>query len=157
MPTLGMHITCPRIVDNWRQALRNHPDQHFVQYLLEGLISGFHIGFNREQCCTSSTDNMRSALDNPQIVEDYLRAELAASQIIGSFPPHLQVFEQAQVSRFSIIPKCNQTSKWWLILDLSSRYEHDGVSNELCSMKYITVDDMIEKVLDMGQAASFQI
>ena len=153
MPTLGTHITSPLIVDNWRQALRNHPDQRFVQYLLEGLTSGFHIGFNRKQRCTSSTDNMQSAHDNPQTVEDYLQAELAAGRIIGPFPPHLQEIEQAQVSRFGVIPKRNQMGKWRLILDLSSPYEHsvnDGVSKELCSMKYITVKDAINKILDMG-------
>ena len=151
MPTLGMHITSPLIVDNWRQALRNHPDQCFVQYLLEGLTRGFHIGFNREQTCTSCIDNMQSAQENPQPVEDYLQAELAAGRIVGPFPPHL--LEHAQISRFGVIPKRNQPGKWRLILDLSSPYEHsvnDGISKELCSMRYITIDDAIDKILGLG-------
>ena len=144
MPTLGTHITSPLRVDNWRQALRNHPDKQFVQYLLEGLAQGFHIGFNPEQRCTSCKSNMRSADDNPQPVDKYIQTELAAGRIVGPFLPH-QV-EGAQVSSFGVIPKANQPGKWRLILDLSSPYQqsvNDGISRELCSMRYVTIDDAV--------------
>ena len=65
MPMVGTLITSPLIVDNWRQALRDHPDKRFVQYLLEGLAQGFHIGFNPNQHCTPCKSNMRSAYKNP--------------------------------------------------------------------------------------------
>ena len=84
-PMVGTIITSPLIVDNWRQALRDHPDKRFVQYLLEGLAHGFHIGFNPDQHCTPCKSNMKSAYENPQPVDNYLQTELAAGRIVGPF------------------------------------------------------------------------
>ena len=158
LPTLGMHTTSPLIVDNWRQALRNHPDRRFVQYLLEGLTKGFHIGFNPTQHCIPCKENMKSAHENPQPVNEYLLTELAAGRIVGPFEPHL--LQGAQVSCFGVIPKANQSGKWRLILDLSSPVNqsvNDGISKHLCSMKYATTDDAIEKILDMGANVTWSL
>ena len=95
---------------------------------------------------------MKSAHENPQPVNEYLLTELAAGRIVGPFEPHH--LQGAQVSRFGVIPKASQPGKWRLILDLSSpvnKSVNDGISKHLCSMKYTTTDDAIEKILDMGQ------
>ena len=88
LPLLASSITSPLILDNWRQALCNHPDKQFVQYILQGLANGFHIGMALGHCCISSHDNMRSAKMNSQLVDDYLATELAAGRIVGPFEPH---------------------------------------------------------------------
>ena len=148
LPALGTFITSPLIVDNWCQMVKDHPDRQFVQYLLEGLTNGFHIGFGPQQQCTPCKVNMHSATENPQPAEEYLTAE----RIVGPFPP--DQLEGAQISRFGVIPKGNQQGKWRLILDLSSstgRSVNDGISRDLCSMRYATTDDAVEKIMMLGQ------
>ena len=95
---------------------------------------------------------MKSAYENPQPVDNYLQTELAAGRIVGPFLPHQ--LKGAQVSSFGVIPKANQPGKWRLILDLSSPYQqsvNDGIPRELCSMRYITIDDAVKKILSLDQ------
>ena len=52
------------------------------------------------------------------------------------------------------MPKSYQTDKWRLIVDLSHPKEgsvNDEIPKQLCSMKYISMDDTINKVLQQGQ------
>ena len=47
-----------------------------------------------------------------------------------------------------------QPGKWRLILDLSSPYQqsvNDEIPWELCSMRYIIINDTVEKILSVGQ------
>ena len=84
-----------------------------------------------------SKNNMRSALENPYPVDEYLAEELQAGRIVGPLNPNQLV--GAQVSRFGVIPKTGQPNKWRLIVDLSSPREHsvnDGIVKNLCSLKY---------------------
>ena len=145
------NYTTPLIINNWSQALRNHPDKQFVDYIVNGLAQGFHIGVDPIHRCTSCEDNMRSAYEHPQPVEDYLATELAAGRIAGPFDPH--ELQEVIVSHFGVIPKANQAGKWRLILDLSSPKDssvNDGIPSELCSLSYITTDDAVEKVMELG-------
>ena len=57
------------------------------------------------------------------------------------------------ISRFGVIPKTHQPNKWRLIIDLSHPQGHsvnDNIPKMLCSLSYITVDDAIEKILELG-------
>ena len=125
-----------------------------MQYILQGLANGFHIGMDPGHRCISSHDNMHSAKINSQPVDDYLATELAAGRIVGPFEPH--DLPTAQVSRFGVIPKANQPGKWRLILDLSSPRGHsvnDGIPPELCSLTYASVDQAVEKIVGLGRDA----
>ena len=58
-----------------------------------------------------------------------------------------------QISRFGVIPKSHQKDKWRLIVDLSHPKSHsvnDGIPKSLCGLSYITVDDAINKILELG-------
>lgn len=60
---------------------------------------------------------------------------------------------QLQVSKFGIIPK-STPGKWRLIVDLSSPEGHsvnDGISERLCSLSYISIDDATKAVLAGGR------
>ena len=131
LPVLGQTITSPLIVHNWKSALKDHPDQLFVSYLLEGRTNGFHIGFSRELKCISAMKNMWSALQKPDPVD---------KQIVGPFNP--EQAKGAHISHFGVIPKSGQPDKWRLILDLSSPRDHsinDGIEKQLCSFKYVCI------------------
>ena len=70
-------------MNNWKLALKNHPDRAFVNYILQGLTHGFYVGFDRETKYRSTRNNMKSALENPSQVDKYLEEELQAGRIIG--------------------------------------------------------------------------
>ena len=94
---------------------------------------------------------MHSALDHAEVVDEYLSAELAAGRLAGPFkhPP----ISSLQVSPFGMIPKNHQPSKWRHILDLSSLAGHsvnDGIPKDPYSLKYVTVDDAICSLVDLG-------
>jgi hypothetical protein len=60
------------------------------------------------------------------------------------------------VSPFGVIPKNHQPGKWRLILDLSSPAGHsvnDGIPKDPFSLKYVTVDDAIQALMDLGPGA----
>ena len=60
------------------------------------------------------------------------------------------------VSPFGVIPKSHQPGKWRLILDLSSPHGHsvnDGIPKDPFSLHYITVDDAIKALVELGPGA----
>ena len=68
----------------------------------------------------------------------------------GPFPIYACV---GHVSRFGVIPKNHQPNKWRLIFDLSHPKGYsvnDGIPKELCSMSYITTDDAVRKIVQLG-------
>ena len=71
--------------------------------------------------------------------------------VAGPFPREAMMV--AHINRFGVISKSHQPGKWRLIVDLSypkGRSVNDGVPKELCSMVYITIDDAIKKINDLG-------
>ena len=44
----GIHS--PLRVDEWSKLLQEHPDQHYVAFLVRGMTFGFRIGFDRVSC-----------------------------------------------------------------------------------------------------------
>jgi hypothetical protein len=96
---------------------------------------------------------MRSAEQNPAPVEAYLATELAAGRIAEvdqRYAPGIIV------SRFGVIPKQGQLNQWRLILDLSHPSGHsinDGVQSALSSLHYVSVDDAVHRILQLGRGA----
>ena len=61
-----------------------------------------------------------------------------------------------QISPFGVIPKPHQPGKWHLILDLSSpegASVNDSICKGLCSLCYLSVDDIASKILSLGKGA----
>ncbi len=59
-------------------------------------------------------------------------------------------------SPFGVIPKKGKAGKWRLIVDLSSPAGlnvNDGIDRELSSLSYISVDDVMRRVLELGRGA----
>ena len=75
-------INTPLRINEWRLQLKEHPDPDFVAYILRGITEGFRIGFNyQDHTCESAKRNMKSALDNPQVVREYLALESKLGRI----------------------------------------------------------------------------
>ena len=71
------------------------PDSSFVSFLINGLNHGFHIGCHGFHIgCNGSRDslmckNLSSAIENPEIVDNYLADECVRGRTAGLFdkPP----------------------------------------------------------------------
>ena len=151
-PCGGGSVLSPLRTQEWEEWLRPHPDRVYVQYLLQGLREGFRIGFKYGECaCSSAKTNMKSAMANPAVVDQYLAKEVGHGRVIG--PLSEEEHPSVQISRFGVIPKSNQPGKWRLIVDLShprGASVNDGIEPELCTLKYTSVDEAARLVLSAG-------
>lgn len=131
----------------------SHPDAIFTGIILAGLTGGFRIGFNhRSTQLQSARSNMRSAVDHPDIVNNYLLLEKTAGRI-GVLSTSLEDSISPQTSPFGVIPK---KSKPGLIIDLSAPEDHsvnDGIDKALCSISYVKIDEVANYVLSFPPGA----
>lgn len=138
----------------WQASLAYHPDRDFANWVVAGIRHGFRIGFDYTRGRPRrSNRNLASAFEKPQVIREYLAKECAEGRIMGPFTS--TELPQLHISRFGVVPKSTQ-GKWRLILDLSSPDGHsvnDGISEALCSLSYVSVDDAVEMVLKKGQGA----
>ena len=70
-------------------------------------------------------------------------------------PFALAELSQLHISRFGVVPK-STPGKWRLILDLSSPEGHsvnDSISEALCSLSYVTVENAVEAVIKKGRGS----
>ena len=97
---------------------------------------------------------MPSARDSPQVIEEYLQKEREQGNILGPFAPYL--IPAVHINRFGVIPKKHQPGKWCLITDLSfpeGKSVNDAIDPNLCSFKYITVDQVAKKAVALGKGS----
>ena len=140
--------------DEWAVLLRDHPDEIFVDYLIHGITFWFRIGYNREGKIQPSRRNMKSVAEDTAVVSDYLRQEMERGYVLCPFD--LQGFGSTpiQTSRIGVIPKkWHSYGKWRLVVDLSSpdgASVNDGIDPALCSLSYTRVDQVAEKVSELG-------
>lgn len=154
LPTHIAAINTPLKAIAWERALLSHPDAAFRDYVMSGITQGFRIGFNHRQPLRSSSNNMRSALDNPHVVQQYLEKECSLGHIVGPLPLH--AIPSTHISPFGVIPKSNQPGKWRLIVNLSAPdgfSVNDGIDGSLTSLTYVKVDDIIQQVLLLGKGS----
>ena len=118
-----------------------------------GLLMGFRIGYTQDRAqirCRHT--NHPSALNNKTVVDDRIATELTAGRLLGPIPPHLALF--VHTNPLGLVPKPHQSNKWRLICDLSSPTHHsvnDGISPEVCSLRYASVQDAVNVIQTLGQ------
>ena len=138
----------------WAVVMKSHPDKRFANFIIEGLNSGFRIGFNHARTrLRSAKRNLPSASDHAELISAYLALERKEGRLVG---PILPGTEGIQVSPIGLIPKPHQPGKWRLITDLSSPQGasvNDGIDPELCSLTYTSVDAGVRLVTALGRGA----
>ena len=137
VPSEARQITT---LSTWRQLLVSHPHRALLPH-------GNNPRIQTGIALSPAKKNMKSALDHPEVVSTYLQSEISNSRVIGPFPKH--AIPGAHISRFGVIPKSHQ-------FDLShpkSKSINDGIPKDLCSMSYITVDDAINRITQIGPGA----
>ena len=153
VPSVWSTVQTPLCLPRWEALLANHPDRDFSQYIYQGLSDGFRIGYNYDIPHKSAKKNMKSTMEQPQVLKEYIGKEVAAGRLLVPIPQETAL--TVHVSPCGVIPK-SQVGKWSLIVDMSSPEGssiNDGIPKELCSLRYVTVDDIISKVLKLGQGA----
>ena len=147
-------VTTPLVYSEWAAQLQFHPDREFCNYVLNGIANGFRIGFNPSKVqCVSAKGNMQSARRHSLVVEEYLEKEVSMKRVVG---PLVDKPCGVQINKFGVIPKNHQPGKWRIIVDLSSpdtASVNDGISQELCSLSYVSVDDAVRQILELGPGA----
>ena len=96
---------------------------------------------------------MKSAMDNPQVVTQYLESECRAGRVVG--PLSIEEFPFVHISRFGVIPK-STPGKWRLIVDMSSPEGgsiNNGIQETVCSLSYATVEDATQGIVNYGMGA----
>ena len=104
------------MIEEWEKSVTGHPDKEFCVYVLQGMAEGVRVGFQYTQSCTPARSNVKSAFEHPVVIDDYLRRERDAGDVIG--PVDSKSLPPIQISHFGVILK-SQPAKWCLIVDLS--------------------------------------
>ena len=154
LPPELQSIVTPFKLREWSRELSQHPDKSYANYICEGIRDGFRIGYDYSHECKSARGNMVSTMSNAEIVEEYLTKELQAGRVARVADPKLA--KTAQISPFGVIEKKNAPGKWRLIVDLSSPENssvNDGISKELSSLSYMSVDTVAEAAAKLGKGA----
>ena len=145
-------LASPLRAEAWRQALLSIPDRAFTDVLLRGIAEGFRIGISDESNLRSAGRNLKSADDNPQVISDYLKREVALGRLF-QLPPAL-TSQSIHISPCGAIPKKYKPGKWRLIVDLSSPAGHsinDVISKELSSVTYASLDTAVTLARALGR------
>ena len=136
--------------------LRMHPNQSFAEYICNGLQQGFCIGFDPStQRLRSSGHNHPSSMANPSVIQTHIQDERVAGRLFGPLSP--QRAQVVQVSPLGLVPKSNHSDKWRVIVDLSFPMHHsvnDGISSELCSVVYASIDNAVVQIRHLGRERS---
>ena len=116
---------------------------------------GYTVGIpDRTKEMVPSKRNMQSALQNTEVIEEYLLLEVAKGNIRGPFMPGS--IQPLHINQFGVIPKRHQPGKWRLITDLSypeGRSVNDAIDKSICSLSYISVRDVANTAVALGRGA----
>ena len=123
---------------------------------LRGIGHGYRVGFSSSQSrLRSSHSNLVSATQHPRVVSDYLERELELGHTIIVGTPEQARVIGIHVSPLGDIPKKARVGQWHMIMDLSSQGHsvNNGISRELCSLHYTSVDEAAKWVATLGAGA----
>ena len=142
-------------VAEWDHMLAQRPDKQYVAYLLSGVQESFWIRYERrEHVLGSVRKNMKTAVENPQVIREYLDVERKRGVLLG--PVEWSEVPEVHLSRFWVIPKLHQPGKWRLIVDLShleGRSANDGISGELCPLWHMRMEEAMRRLLKLAPGA----
>ncbi|XP_033724564.1 uncharacterized protein LOC117314606 [Pecten maximus] len=145
----------PLNIERLAEELQNHPDRHFVDYLIEGLKQGFDTKVSTTSLPTKECKNLQSANNNATIVDTLISSELEKGFLCGPF--QRLPFEHYRVSPIGVaIGKYSKKPR--LIVDLSSPHEdtdhpsiNELIDKEQCSLSYVKIDDAVNIIQSLGR------
>ncbi len=149
--------TTPIDIDRLEKELADHPDKPFTSFLISGLREGFDTGISSLPDKVFECPNLRSARRYPETVTRLIDEELSKGFLIG--PYDLPPFENYRINPIGVV-ESKYSKKKRLIVDLSAPHnniEHPSINSlidkESYSLSYVTIDDAIRRIQDLGQNA----
>ena len=96
----------PLKVDQFAWELRHHPNRQLCNFLLDGLLNSFKLGFQPALSQKSAKKNKPSAYQQPLVIDEYLAHEVSRGRVAGPFrsPP----LPNLHISSFGVILKKGQ-------------------------------------------------
>ena len=99
----------------WDHMLEDHPDQHFRSYIVQGIRRGFRVGFHHECQLRKSSQNMSSATDHSEVIQEYLAEEWTPIAALTDYVHFICVVQlglvgtvlQKQVSHCYLVSTCS--------------------------------------------------
>ena len=135
-------------MDRFEQLLAGY-DQTLKQYLINGFRFGFRINFIGE-ITSFEAPNLKSALQNPDILFSKLSKELDAGRIAGPFDT--APFPVFRTSPVGIVPK-KVPNEFRLIHHLSypkGLSINDSIPDDCSSVQYATINDAVKILQRLG-------
>lgn len=134
------------------EYLLEHYDPCLKSFLTDGFSQGFRIGFLGERRAIDCI-NLKSALDQPDILKNKLDKEREAGRIAGPFnkPP----FKQLHCSPLGVVPKKNP-GEFRIIHHLSypnGSSINDFIPEHQSSVKYASISDAITLIKQAGEGS----
>ena len=145
--SLPVHVVSPINVLVLCKYLTGHPDQNFVNFLLDGFTNGFSVGY-QGPLTAGQCRNLLSARSDPAAVTRAISKEVQRGHTAGPF--HIMPFPLLHCSPLGAVPKKDGTYR--IILDLSSPRGSaidEGISPETYSVRYSSFDDAVNMVLSV--------
>ena len=107
-------LPTPVKVSKLKEWLSGYPVPK-TNLLTNGFAKGFKVGYEGKPNC-KVVNNLKSALDNSEVVDDYLQKELDSGRIDGPFEE--VPFKTFQTSPIGVVPK-KEPGKFRIIQHLS--------------------------------------
>ena len=86
VPASARLIHTPLVVLKWFEALQIYPLEELAEFFLSGIQYGFRIGYNNPTASLKRAHkNLEGALLNPEVIDDYLKAEVVNHRMAGPF------------------------------------------------------------------------
>ncbi len=139
----------PLILKEWEQALRKHPNQREVDFVLDTLRHGADVRFKGDRDKMIISPNLTTAEDNPEVIEAYLKEEVQLGRMAGPFDqPPIPNFRS---SPLGAVPK-DQT-KFRIINHMSFPRTGQSVNSDIdkleCNLG--SFDEAVKLVLQAGR------
>ena len=144
-PPTPVNAAC---LERWLDGYREDDKE----FLVDGFKNGFRVGF---EGTTNNTvpQNLKSALEMPELVTAHIQKELDAGRLAGPFsePP----FENFQCSPIGLVEK-KEKGKYRMIHHLSfpdGSSVNDQIADEWSTVQYATICDAIDLVIGLCDKA----
>ena len=148
---LPYFVHTPVNIEHFVNALKDHPDRNFVNYLSDGLTNGFDIGF-RAMHTETLPKNLLSATEHQVAVSDALSNELQRGHIAGPF-------KSIPIKHLHCSPLGSREKKDGsrrLIMDLSQPRGssiNEGIQKDEFSVQYTNFDAATDLVYKTGKSS----
>ena len=140
----------PVIEDQLKKDLAHYPNTAVSDELIHGFQFGFPLHYTGSRLPTAA-NNLKSALEHPDVVRQKIQNEIGLGRIGGPFPE--KPISTLRVSPLGLVEK-KTPGDFRLIHHLSfpdGDSLNDSIDHDLCSVQYTRFEEAIHMVQDMGE------